>query len=48
LSKRKNYLDLKRRLVDAINAKYNLSITDGDIRLWKYGDEKEKLVDACQ
>jgi len=48
MSKRKNYLDLKRRIADCINAKYNLSLTDSDLRFWKFSDTKEKLVEACQ
>jgi len=48
LSKRKNYLDLKRRLIDCIKAKDGLNLTDGDVRLWKFTDTKEKLVHACE
>jgi len=48
ISKRKNYLDLKRRILDAVNHKFQLAICEGDLRLWKFGDEKGRLVDACQ
>jgi len=47
LSKRKNYLELKRRLADSLNGKFNLSLVDTDIRLWKYTDNKDILVNAC-
>ena len=53
--KRKGYLDLKRRIVDCLNAdfgKYLIGrdqqpLTDTDIRLWKFSDEEPHLVDAC-
>jgi hypothetical protein len=48
LSKRKNYLDLKKRLADCVNAKYNLNLTDTDIRIWRFSDDKDKLVEACK
>jgi hypothetical protein len=48
LSKRRNYSDLKKRIVDCINARNGTSLTDSDIRLWKFSDHKEKLVDACK
>jgi hypothetical protein len=47
LSKRKGYLELKRRLADCINLKYNLNIVDSDLRIWRFADDKEKLVKAC-
>lgn len=47
ISKRKSYLDLKRRIVDCVNAKFGWKIAETDVRLWKYSDIKEKLVDAC-
>lgn len=47
ISKKKSYFDLKKRIVDAINAKYGLQITDGDVRLWKFSNEKNVLVEAC-
>lgn len=53
ISKRKGYGDLKKRLADCINADpekffaQKAPIADADIRIWKYSDEKEKLVSSC-
>ena len=47
LSKRKNYLDLKRRIVDCLNAKNNTKILETDVRLWKFSEDKAKLIEAC-
>eukprot|EP00347_Sterkiella_histriomuscorum_P018454 403345455 len=47
LSKRKNYLDLKRRIVDCLNAKNNTKILETDVRLWKFSENKVKLIEAC-
>lgn len=40
-------MDLKKRIVDALNAKYGLEITDGDVRLWKFSNNKDILIEAC-
>ncbi len=56
ISKRKGYLDLKRRIADCINANYgkylvatrDQPLTDADVRLWKFSGEKLHLVDACE
>jgi len=50
ISKRCKYIDLKKRLADCINAQrerfqIGAPITEADIRLWKFSDTKEKLVD---
>lgn len=47
MSKRKGYLDLKRRIADCINLKENLNLIDTDLRIWRFADDKEKLVNAC-
>ena len=52
LSKRLKYGDLKKRIADCINQSkdsYQLEapITEEDIRLWKFADNKEKLVEQC-
>ena len=47
ISKRKNYLDLKRRIVDCLNAKSGQKILETDVRLWKLSDSKDRLVEAC-
>lgn len=48
ISKRKNYLDLKKRIVDCVNAKFGWNVAEGDVRLWKFSDTKEKLVETCR
>ena len=47
ISKRKGYGDLKKRLVDVIKANFLENITENDIRLWKFSDTKERLVESC-
>ena len=41
-------MELKRRIVDCLNARHGWKIEETDVRLWKFSDVKEKLVDACQ
>lgn len=53
LSKRNKYSDLKKRIVDCINAQReklqveSATITEADVRLWKFSDDKKTLVDSC-
>jgi hypothetical protein len=48
ISKRKNYSDLKKRITDCLNAGNFKGLTENDIRIWKFSDMKEKLVESCQ
>lgn len=53
LSKRKSYSDLKKRIADCINAAQatfaiDHPITENDIRLWKFSDNKERLIEQCK
>ena len=58
LPKKSKYGEVKKRIADCINAarvKFvgtesdgNTPFADTDIRLWKFSDQKEKLIDSCK
>jgi hypothetical protein len=41
-------LDLKKRLVDCVNARFGWQVGEGDVRLWRFTETKERLVEACR
>lgn len=51
MSKKRNYLDLKRRITDCLNALHGRSednlIKETDLRLWKFAGRKEELLETC-
>ena len=48
ISKRKNYSDLKKRIVDCLVAQGLKDVTESDVRLWKFSEAEERLRDACK
>jgi hypothetical protein len=47
LGKKKSYEDLKKRLADCLSAMHNVKIEDSQVRLWKYSDKPDKLLESC-
>jgi hypothetical protein len=44
MSKKRNFVDLKKRVADCLTAMHGVQINDGMLRLWKLNDKVERLV----